>query len=221
MKNSVIIRSVISILVLSLVRGSTDNPHATQGNRATPEYDSSIDHVHDFQNERKLSAWWNLFSLVHGPCLPGKPGEKCRKEHEQKAASGASGSDSSSSSGSNYSGSGSSSSITSYSTENGDDVGSSSTGSGLSTGKIGKFVNSPAGTATIITLSAVAASVAIAAMVLASKRRKNEGERHALHGTIKRRIGIFQHLASRTKCLTCRPEKASEREDNSADYRLA
>jgi hypothetical protein len=255
MKNYTVKSAVISILFLTAVHGSTDSSYATRASRATVKHNSSIDQVQKYENERKLSAWWNLFSLgkfiveevsqyglhlntwmwvnwltlsslqVHGPCLPGKPGEKCRKEHDQKAASDA-GSTNYDSSGSDYSGSGSSGSdysgsdssrVSSSSTENGGGGGSSGTGSGA----IGKFVNSPAGTATIITLSAVAASVAIAAMLLASKRRKNEGERHALHGTLKRRIGMFQHLASRTKCMTCRPERASEKVDNSADYRLA
>jgi hypothetical protein len=210
-------------LFLTLASGSTNNSYATERNRASSKSDSSIDHLKDFQKERKLSAWWNLFTLVHGPCLPGKPGEKCRKEHELKAADNsaadtAADSDAAyDSSASYYSGSDSSSSVfSSYSSENGDEGGSAGTAS-----KIGKFVNSPAGTATLITLSAVAASVAIAAILLVSKRRKNEGERHALHGTLKRRIGMFQHLASRTKCVTCRPEKANERGDNAADYRLA
>lgn len=143
-------------------------------------------------------------------------------DHDKKAAddsAAASASSASSSSSSSSTFDLSSSSLSSYS-DNGGGSGSDSARTG-STGAIGKFINSPAGTATVISLSALAASVAIGAILMFSRRKHNSGERHALHGMIKRRIGMFQTLASRTKCATCRPERLSDAVDDSTDYRLA
>lgn len=63
MKSCIVTRAVISILFLTLASGSTNNSYATERNRASSKSDSSIDHLKDFQKERKLSAWWNLFTL--------------------------------------------------------------------------------------------------------------------------------------------------------------
>jgi hypothetical protein len=68
-------------------------------------------------------------------------------------------------------------------------------------------------------------------------RNKNQAPKHALHGMIKKRIGLFSRMANRTRCGTCRPERVQEvvlmeegdmtmdgtgrRGSSATDYRLA
>ena len=72
-------------------------------------------------------------------------------------------------------------------------------------------------------VSALAASIAIAAMYMGSKNKNNNGPKHGLHGTLKRRMGLFSRMADRTSCATCRSEKAVIEQDDftTTDYRLA
>ena len=71
-------------------------------------------------------------------------------------------------------------------------------------------------------LGAMAASVAIAAMWMGSKNKHSEKKNHALHGMLKKRMGLFSRMANRGNCATCRPEKFdSQIIESDTEYTLA
>ena len=164
-------------------------------------------------------------------CPPGPIGKKCRENKEvtgsdeggnsSGGSSGSSGSNGSSGSSASSGSSGGGSSSVNLSTYDDGSGGSSGNGSGGGTSGISKFINSTEGKATSITLAAVAASVAIGAMYMGSKKRNGNGQKHPLHGTLKRRIGMFSRMAQRNNGATCRPEVDRTVVDGSTDYQLA
>jgi hypothetical protein len=73
----------------------------------------------------------------------------------------------------------------------------------------------------MVSAAALAAALAIAAMFMGSKRRRVEND-HALAGILKTRIGLFERMANRGTCATCRPEELKTAVlDSETDYRLA
>ena len=84
-------------------------------------------------------------------------------------------------------------------------------------------MNSTVGRVSMITIAAAAASAAIAAAIIGSRRRKNTAALHPLHGMISKRVSLFQRMADRSKCATCRPEASTDAVDGTgtSDYRLA
>ena len=71
----------------------------------------------------------------------------------------------------------------------------------------------------LITISALAASVAIAAMYMSNRGKGNtRNKKHSLNGILKKRIGLFSRMAERVECGTCRPEVTKDIVDHD-DYR--
>ena len=190
---------------------------------------AEIHTVEKYDDSRELSSLWGFFAaLLH--CPPGPLGKHCHEHHNGGGKGGdSSGADGSGSDGSDYDGSRSANgdydgydSSASTSATDGSD-GSESNGAA---GAVAKFFKSTEGKITAVVLACCAASVAIAAMYMGSRRRTDGGPKHALHGMIKKRIGLFSRMANRSKCATCRPESVKSAvlegsNESSVDYRLA
>ncbi|GFH51165.1 predicted protein [Chaetoceros tenuissimus] len=198
---------------------------------------AEIHTVEKYDDSRELSSLWGFFAaLLH--CPPGPLGKHCHEHHSGGGkggdgsgadGSGSDGSDGSDGSGSDYDGGrsangdydGYDSSASTSATD-----GSDGSGTNGAAGAVAKFFKSTEGKITAVVLACCAASVAIAAMYMGSRRRTGGGPKHALHGMIKKRIGLFSRMANRSKCGTCRPESVKSAvlegsNESSVDYRLA
>ena len=191
---------------------------------------------HPSDSSRNLGIW-NFFSFVGGGHCPiGPLGKHCRENGDEggsgSGGSGGSSGSSGGSSGGNSSG-GNSSSGSDYDGNNvnganggngggGNNGGGGGGGNGNGVaGAIANFVNSTTGKVMLSVGAAFAASIAIAAMYMGSKRRRAK-DAHALSGILKKRIGLFERMASRGNCATCRPEELKEAViESETDYRLA
>ena len=166
-----------------------------------------------------------LVLVVHHHCPPGPLGKHCREHHDDHA--GKTGGDNRSGDGTTASASTSSDSSGTYSGDsstsanssnyNGNDDGSGANGND---GGFKAFMTSSIGQIALITIAAVAASIAIAAMYISNRPNGNQ-KKHPLNGIIKKRVGLFSRMAERTNCATCRPEKLDDQVVTQGDYRLA
>ena len=152
-------------------------------------------------------------------CPPGPLGKHCRDHHDDGANGANGGNGGNGSDGSNGGSNGyyytSSSNAAYYDDGNG---GGNGSGGGSSGNAFQNAIQSSTGQFALITMAALAASVAIAAMYM-SNRNQNNVDSHPLNGIIKQRIGLFSRMAERTNCATCRPEAAVKHvADGSLDY---
>jgi len=170
------------------------------------------DHLHadiasssESTKNRKLSTWSLFLQLLHDHCPPGPLGKMCHGplHHDEGNSDGAN----------------------SAATSDGADGDSTSSGGSAAeriSNQASVFFHSGTGQLLLITLSALAASVAIAAMYMSKRSNSSNNEaKHPLNGIIKKRIGLFSRMAKRNTCATTRPEMDDDKQRRGGDYSLA
>jgi len=174
---------------------------------------------------RELSFLSSFFqAVVHG-CPPGPLGHDCRLHHAANSGGSGGGGGSGGSGGSSSSSGGDSSSSGgdgSWAASTGSDGSDSSNASNGGSNGHNKVATNNA----LIVGMVGAASVAVAALYMGTRKRDVVEQVHPLHGTLKKRMGLFSRLAERSACATCRPEDinkaiSEENDLSSADYRMA
>mmetsp|Transcript_12876 Transcript_12876/g.18786 ORF Transcript_12876/g.18786 Transcript_12876/m.18786 type:complete len:249 (+) Transcript_12876:73-819(+) len=242
-------RTILTIMAAMQMAVSASAAALGKSHISQPEKSAKVRNdfgtIHEISNDRNqgrnlsvLSSFFQFVTAHH--CMPGPLGDRCRKSNSE-GGGGGSGSSGSTSGGSTVSksvyydgsgGGGSTSSASVYYDGSGGSSGGGGGGGNSANNSEGGGGGGSGGTsfstgnALAIGGIVVAASVAIAAMYMGSRKRNADKRSHPLHGTLKKRMGMFGRLAQRSNCATCRPEDVKsaivENGDVSgADYRLA